>query len=79
MEYLKIDKSKSLVIFEKLIIDFKNYVPTYYHLAALYQSLEQTSKAIETYEKGIEVARIEKDHHALRELQSAYQELMFED
>ncbi len=54
-EYLKIDAQKALNYFENLLQNHSDYIPTYYHAAALYASLEEYKKANEVYLKGIEM------------------------
>ena len=77
-EYLKSDPAKSRVLFETLLQQHRDYLPTYYHAAKLYQDMNEKAKAIQVYEDGIEVAKKVNDMKALRELRSAYDELMFE-
>jgi len=48
-----------------------DYVGLYYHLAALQIELAMPEKALETYDKGIEVAKKVADFHALSELHTA--------
>jgi tetratricopeptide (TPR) repeat protein len=78
LEYQKSDLIKAREYFDMLLGQHENYVPTYYHAAKLYQNLQQRDKAIALYEKGISIAKKHQDTKAARELQSAYQELMFE-
>jgi len=78
IEYLKSDQKKSSELFDLVMLEHPDYVPTYYHAAKLYQDLGEREKAISIYEKGIAVAMKNKDMKAHRELQSAYNELMFE-
>ena|SRR5215212_3148429 len=78
LEYLKSDVEKSREFFELLLNNHEEYVPSYYHAARLYQDLNEREKALETYKKGITIARKKGDMKALRELQSAYDELMYE-
>jgi tetratricopeptide (TPR) repeat protein len=78
LEYLKIAPHKSKALFEELLNSHPDYVATYYHAAKYYSEMNDRDRAIEVYEKGIEKARILKEYKALRELQSAYDELMFE-
>ncbi len=49
----------------------EKYVGLYYHLAKLYEQLEQAQQAWNTYCKGMEVARAEGDQHAYSELVGA--------
>jgi tetratricopeptide (TPR) repeat protein len=55
------------------------YVGLYYHLGKLYVKIDQPEKALETYIKGMEVAKAEKDNHAYSELAGAKMEISFED
>ena len=63
----------------KLLIDFPDYLPTYYHAAALDIQLNQGSQAESILQKGIALAKIQGDNLALRELQNAANELLFDD
>jgi tetratricopeptide (TPR) repeat protein len=78
LEYLNLDQSKALAFFEILLRDHPDYIPTYYHAAKLYQDLNRRDDAIRTYEKGIEICRKQSSAKALRELQSAYDELLYD-
>lgn len=77
-EYNKNEPQKALAWYEKLLNEHPDYIPTYYHAAALYDELELQEKAGRTYAKGIEKARQAGETHALRELESAYTNWQFE-
>ncbi|HEY0654670.1 MAG TPA: tetratricopeptide repeat protein [Chryseosolibacter sp.] len=77
IEYQKTDIKKSLEYFNLLLSDHEHYVPTYYHAAKLLQETGETERAVIVYEKGIAVAKSQNDLKAARELQSAYDEMMF--
>lgn len=62
---------KALAFFEELVETDPTYIGTYYHLGKLYERLDRTEDAIETYEKGIQHAREQKDQKNLSELQDA--------
>lgn len=79
MEYLHIDKQKSQDLFEILLTDHPDYVGTYYHAAALQSELGDRVKAEKIYKTGIAKAQSLLDHHALKELRSAYQNFLLED
>ena len=71
-EYLKRgNKEQALSFFKQLVQDKPDYVGTYYHLGKLYETLDQKSEAIETYQAGIRVANELRDFHARAELQDA--------
>lgn len=78
LEYLKHDTGKAKDLFDELLNRHKDYIPTYYHAAKLYQDIDDKDKAIAIYEKGLEVSKRMNDLKAWRELNSAYQELIFE-
>lgn len=78
MEYISSDTGKALSLFEELLSQHEQYVPTYYHAAKLYTELNEREKAISTFEKGIAIAKKMNDNKAARELKSAYDEFMFE-
>ncbi len=69
----------ALEYYLKIVAVEPDYVGTYYHLAKLYEHLEERDLALQTYEKGMTVARKMGDHHALSELSGAKLNLDFED
>lgn len=79
IEHLDNNKSKSRELFDLLLQEHPNYVGTYYHAAALYAELGENEKAEKVYKEGITKARDLQDHHALKELQSAYLNFQFEN
>lgn len=76
-EYLKSAPEKSRHLFETLLQQHADYLPTYYHAAKLFQEMNEKEKAIRIFENGIELAKKLNDTKALRELRSALDELMF--
>lgn len=78
LEYLKVDPDRSLEFFNILLNEHVDYLPTYYHAAKFFQDRGQKERAIDVYERGISLARSVGSSKALRELRSAYDELMFE-
>lgn len=78
LEYIKLNND---AIAEKIFLEIleydKNYYGSYYHLAKLYERIGDTEKAIATYEKGIAITQQLGEKHALGELKSAYEELIF--
>ena len=78
-EYAKSDLSQARQYYEKLLTEQPNYVATYYHAAKLYQANGETTLAETTYQKGITIAQQQHDNLALRELQNAYNEFLFEE
>jgi tetratricopeptide (TPR) repeat protein len=78
LEYMRVDTAKSRKHFEMLLDNHPDYLPTYYHAAKLFQELGDVEKAALVFEQGIALARESNDQKALRELKSAYDEMMFE-
>ena len=78
LEYLKHDKEKSALFFDRLLQEHKEYLPTYYHAAKFFQDRDEREKAAEIFESGMQLAKKNNDNKTLRELRSAYDEMMFE-
>jgi Tfp pilus assembly protein PilF len=64
-------------IFEDLLSENPGYTGSYYHLAKLYERNGQTDEAVQTYEKGMQVAKQTGERHAYNELQSALEDLLY--
>ena len=78
LEYVKLGNNKEArELFEAILTSSPDYIGSYYHLAKLLEKLDETSHAINWYEKGMVVAKKLGDNHAYNELQSAYEELTF--
>ncbi len=78
LEYYKFDVQKSEEFFNKLLTDFPDYLPAYYHAAKLKEELGTNEIALAIYKKGMELAKKLNDPKTRQELQSAYNELLFE-
>ena len=71
-EYLKADRpEEALVFYERLVEQQPDYTGTYYHLGKLYERLGRNADALATYERGIAVARRQRNLKDLSELQDA--------
>ncbi|MTI32117.1 tetratricopeptide repeat protein [Xanthovirga aplysinae] len=79
MEYQKTDKKKALFYFESLLKEHEDYLPTYYHVAKLLIDINQKKEVEGIFKKGIELAQKQGDYLALRELQNAYTNYLFEE
>lgn len=73
IEYKDNQQDTALEYFGKLLQKFPEYLPTYYHAAALYFETNQNREAENTYLLGIKLAEKLYKEKALRELKSAYQ------
>ena len=79
LEHAKIDERKALHTFTHLITNHKDYLPTYYQLAKLYETLGQKENSAIIFREGIKIANLQNDLKTLRELRAALQELEGEE
>jgi len=79
LEHAKVDEHKALPIFKYLVINHKDYLPTYYQLAKLYEDRGQKEDAAVIFREGIKIATVQSDLKTLRELRTALQELEGEE
>ncbi|MBM3431937.1 MAG: tetratricopeptide repeat protein [Bacteroidetes bacterium] len=63
-------------LFERLLELNPDYIGSYYHLGKLLERQGEEPKAVDIYERGMEVAKKLGDQHALSELRSAYDNLI---
>lgn len=71
-EYLKSNPEKTKELFDELLLNFSDYLPTYYHSAALNFELGNHELADSIYQRGITLAFSQKNEKAHKELQGAY-------
>ena len=77
-EYLAEYPNKAKEYFDKLLTEFPDYLPTYYHAAQVYIDLMEEEKALNIYTQGIALADKQQNSKAHRELSTAHQNLLFE-
>lgn len=77
LEYLPVDKEQSRQLFKELLNLNPEYLAGYYHAAQLEVELQNREKAESIFKAGIDLAKKNRDRHALSELQSAYQNFLF--
>jgi Tfp pilus assembly protein PilF len=78
LEYIKIgEEVKARDLFLEILTESPDYIGSYYHLAKVLEKLEQREAAIEWYEKGMAASKLAKDDHSYRELQAAYEDLVY--
>lgn len=65
------DQNEAIQYYEKLYHLDPNYVGLYFHWGKINEEINDSDKAIEIYSMGIEVASMQKDGHAERELRAA--------
>ncbi len=78
MEYYESEPIVSLEVLLQIINDHPDYLPSYYKAAHLYWDAEELDKSSGLFESGIKLAKTQKDDKALKELNSAHQNLLFE-
>jgi len=78
-EYEKEDHlDKALEFYLDLKNKDKDYIGLYYHLAHLYEKLDDPDIALNIFNEGIELANKQNDMHALSELKNAKMNLELE-
>ena len=78
IEYLKSDTARSVVFFDKLLLEHPDYLPAYYQAAELFTALEDNEKAEKIYQKGIEIALRQNNSKTHQELNRAYRSFLDE-
>ncbi len=73
LEYKKTDPSQAAFFFGKLLADFPDYLPTYYHAAQFFAEQNESARAKAIFEKGIVLAQTTGQEKTLRELRGALQ------
>jgi len=72
MEYAAAnDLKKAIEILEDVLLKDENYLAVYYQLGKYYEQIEELEKAISIYQRGIVVARLQKNNKTLGELNEA--------
>lgn len=78
LEYAKNnDVKKAVELIEAVLIRDENYLGAYYQLGKYYEEIGEKQNAITTYNKGVLIARQQKNNKALGELNEAL--LILED
>ncbi len=78
-EYRSSSPEKALQYYHDLLTRHADYLPTYYQAATLLADMDKTTEAEEIFKQGINLAIAQNNALTLRELRSAYNELLFED
>jgi tetratricopeptide (TPR) repeat protein len=72
LEYRKNGNAvKAIEMMEHLLSFDENYLGAYYQLGKLYEEKDNMPKAISTYKRGKEVAKVQEDRKTLSELSEA--------
>jgi tetratricopeptide (TPR) repeat protein len=75
LEYRKIDSGETPAYLELLLNSFPDYLATYYQAAEYFAEKGSYEKALEIYDKGIELATSLNEMKTLAELKNAKQNL----
>jgi tetratricopeptide (TPR) repeat protein len=78
LEYVKLgDEPSARAWFDRVLAVDPGHTGTYYHLAKLLERNGDREQALHVCEKGMEACRRAGDEHALRELRSVYEDLVY--
>ncbi|MDR7130789.1 Tfp pilus assembly protein PilF [Algoriphagus sp. 4150] len=78
LEYRETDEEEAFTLFAKVLADHPSYLAAYFPAAHLYAEMGEIEQAKAIFEKGIVLAREQKNIKAQQELQNAYQNFLFE-
>ncbi len=78
-EYAHDKPAEALKYYRQLLQAHENYTATYYHAANLLAETGSRQEAEQVFLKGLEVCKQQQDTHALRELQGAYTNFLYDD
>lgn len=79
IEFRETDPEEAYSLFSKLLSDHPFYLATYFPAAHLYAEIGDLEQSKLIFEKGIVLAREQKNLKAQQELQNAYQNFLFEN
>lgn len=79
LELQETEPKESDELFNQLLHEFPEYLPTYYPAAHFFAEWDELEKAKETFENGIDLAKTKLETKTLQELNNAYQNFLFEN
>lgn len=80
MEYLGMgENEQAIAVMEHVLKVHPEHTGTYYHLGYAYLNLAKREEALAIWQQGIGKAKELKKQHHLAELQSAYNEVLFDE
>ena len=78
MEYKGLSQfNKTIEQFNKVLLLDENHVPTLYQLGVLLSDSNENDKAILILEKGLEIAKQQKDHKTANEFRTLIDEILY--
>ncbi|MBC6367815.1 tetratricopeptide repeat protein [Algoriphagus sp. AK58] len=78
LEIKEKDPEEASRMFDYVLENFPNYLPVYFPSAHFFFEHNQWEKARQIFEKGIEIASVQNEEKAKKELKNAYQNFLFE-
>lgn len=75
LEYQVTERTKAQQLFERLLGEHPDYLPTYYMAGIFFLDQGEVLRASEILQSGLALAKAQKDLAAARELQSALENL----
>ncbi|MEO9871230.1 tetratricopeptide repeat protein [Ekhidna sp.] len=78
MEYYDVDAEESLELLRKLLLEYPDYLPSYFKAAHLLWDNEEWEEANKVFQEGIELAGKQENQKALAELKAAHQNFEFD-
>lgn len=78
LEYQHADPPQASRLFDKLLAEFENYLPSYYMAATHCARQGDLKRAVHIFRKGIEVAKAQGYRKTEAELRSGLEEVLFE-
>jgi hypothetical protein len=79
LEIKEIDPNESSDLFDYLLVNHSDYLPVYFPAAHFFFEVGQIEKAKGIFKIGIFTAQSQGDQKALKELQNAYQNFLYEN
>ena len=76
LEVTKLNSSRGMELFEYVLKNHPDYLPSYYHAGNLYLSKGKPDRAKEILQSGIELAKQKGEQKSLGELRSLLDDLM---
>lgn len=78
LEYYNSKPTETVIIFDQLLAENPDYLPTYYTAAVFFEEIGELEKAKTIFEKGIQLAQKNNQSKTLGELKNKYQNFLFE-
>jgi hypothetical protein len=75
LELSALNPGRSSILFDELLLNHIDYLPAYYTGGVFFLNQELTDKAMRIFESGIQLAENQNNRKALKELQTALDNL----